>query len=81
MLVIEIIGWTGSALILTAYALLSIGKLAARSSLYQLMNILGALGMAINGWAHGAFPSVANNLIWAVIGGVALVRLLTARRA
>lgn len=74
-MLIEIVGWAGSVVILAAYALLSSGRLAARSILYQVMNILGALGLAINGWAHWALPSVCNNLVWAGIGAVALLRL------
>jgi hypothetical protein len=40
---------------------------------YQLMNVAGAIGMAINSWAHGALPSVFNNAIWMAIGLIALV--------
>ena len=43
-LAVEVIGWAGAALILGAYALLSVGKLRAESVTYQLMNILGAAG-------------------------------------
>jgi hypothetical protein len=75
-MLIEIIGWTGSIVILAGYALLSSGRIAARSIAYQLMNIFGALGLAINGWFHWALPSVCNNLIWAAIGGVAMIRIL-----
>ena len=54
---IEVIGWTGAALILGAYALLSANKLRADSVAYHLMNILGAAGFVINsGWNH-ALPS------------------------
>jgi hypothetical protein len=75
-MLIEIIGWAGSIVILLGYALLSSGRLAARSIAYQLMNIFGALGLAINGWYHWALPSVCNNLIWAAIGAVATIRIL-----
>ena len=73
---IEAIGWAGSFTILAGYALLSSGRLAAGSTAYQLVNIFGALGMAINSLYHGALPSVCNNLIWAGIGGVALIGIL-----
>jgi hypothetical protein len=74
-MLVEIVGWAGSLGVLAAYALLSAGRLSARSLTYQLMNIGGALGMAINGWVHSALPSVFNNLIWMGIGLFALVRL------
>ncbi len=69
---IEVIGWTGAALILGAYALLSAGKLRADSLAYHLMNILGAAGFVINsGWNH-ALPSAVMNVVWIGIGVYAL---------
>lgn len=74
-MLVEIVGWAGSLGVLLAYALLSAGRVTARSLVYQLMNIGGAAGMAINGWAHGALPSVFNNVIWMGIGVFALAGL------
>ena len=75
-MLIEIIGWTGSVLILLAYALLSSGRLAARTVTYQLMNAAGGIGLALNGWVHMALPSVFNNVIWAIIGSLAIIQIL-----
>jgi hypothetical protein len=52
------------------------GRLAARSRAYQGMNVLGAAGFAINGFWHGALPSAALNIVWMVIGGTALWRII-----
>jgi hypothetical protein len=52
----------------------------AKSLPYQLMNLAGAGGMAVNGWSHHALPSVFNNLVWMGIGAVALVRLFAMPR-
>ena len=41
-LVIDVVGWAGAALILAAYALLTLGKVRAESFAYQAMNLLGA---------------------------------------
>jgi hypothetical protein len=79
-LFIEVIGWAGSISILAAYALLSSGRVRSQSWVYQLMNVAGALGMAINGWAHAALPSVFNNVIWLSIGAIALGRLVGRRK-
>jgi hypothetical protein len=76
---IEVVGWTGSLSILLAYALLSTGHLNARGWCYQVMNVGGALGMAINSWAHGALPSVFNNAIWMGIGLAAIAGLWVRR--
>lgn len=72
---VEIAGWSGAALILLAYLLLSMGKLTGQSPLYQWMNVFGAAGFVINGWWHGALPSAALNVLWLLIGGFALWRI------
>ena len=76
---VEIAGWTGATLILLAYLLLSMGRLTGRSAAYQAMNVAGAAGFIANGWWHGAFPSAALNVIWMLIGAVALSRILRHR--
>jgi hypothetical protein len=48
-MLIEVVGWAGSLAVLAAYALLSTGRMRARSFGYQALNIAEALGMAING--------------------------------
>jgi len=73
-------GWVGALLILLAYALLSLGRLTGQSLLYQGMNVAGAAGFIVNGWWHGAIPSATLNLIWMVIGALALARILKRRR-
>ena len=76
---VEVAGWTGAALILGAYALLSAGKVTGRSLSYQAMNVVGAAGFVINGWWHGALPSAALNVLWLLIGAVASWRILKRR--
>ena len=78
---VEAAGWIGAALILLAYLLLSMGKVTGQSPLYQGMNIVGAAGFIINGWWHGALPSAVLNVIWMMIGGVALWRIIARRKA
>ena len=78
---IEIVGWGGATLILFAYLLLSAGKLTGQSPLYQWMNVVGAAGFVVNGWWHGALPSAVLNVIWMMIGGVALWRIAIRRRS
>ena len=80
-LAIEIVGWAGAGLILLAYLLLSAGKLDGQSRLYQWMNVIGAAGFVVNGWAHGAIPSTALNVVWMLIGGVALWRIFAKRKS
>ena len=72
---VEVAGWVGATLILLAYLLLSAGKLNGQSLVYQGMNVVGAAGFVINGWWHGAIPSASLNVVWLLIGGVALWRI------
>jgi hypothetical protein len=69
------VGWAGALLILSAYLLLSMGRLTGQSTLYQGMNVAGAIGFVVNSWWHGAVPSASLNVIWAFIGGIALWRI------
>ena len=72
---VEIVGWTGAALILLAYMLLSAGKLTGQSPAYQWMNVIGGAGFVVNGWWHGALPSTVLNFVWILIGSFALWRI------
>lgn len=72
---VEIAGWIAAVLILTAYALLSAGKLSGKSVSYQVMNIVGAMGFVINTGYNGAIPSAVLNVIWVGIGVWALVKI------
>ncbi len=76
-ILVEIAGWIGALLILAAYALLTAGKVNAKSATYQMMNVVGAAGFIINGWWHGALPSTALNVIWLLIGAFATWRIVT----
>jgi hypothetical protein len=71
---VDIAGWAGAALILGAYGLISAGKMQARSTLYQWMNVLGAIGFIINSGWNSAWPSVGLNVVWLGIGVAALAR-------
>ena len=74
-LFVEIVGWTGAVLILAAYVLLSLDRIAARSVTYQLLIIIGAAGFIVNGVANHAMPSATLNVIWMAIGVFALWRM------
>jgi hypothetical protein len=72
---VEAAGWIGAALILSAYLLVTIGRLTGQSLAFQWMNLFGAAGFVINGWWHRALPSASLNIIWMLIAAVALWRL------
>jgi hypothetical protein len=80
-LLVDIAGWMAALLILGGYALLTAGKVDAKSPLYQWMNVVGAIGFVINSGYFKAWPSAVLNVIWAGIGIVALLQIATKKRA
>ena len=74
-LAIEAAGWAGALLILGSYILVSTGKLTGQSPAFQWMNVAGALGFVVNSGAHGAIPSTALNVVWAIVGLLTLWNL------
>src|SRR5919205_3384793 len=81
-LIVDVAGWTGMALLIGAYALVTAGRLHGTSLVFQLMNLLGGALLMVNSAWYGAWPSAALNLVWVVIGSVGLVRArLRGRRA
>ncbi len=67
-LTIEIIGWAAAALLLSAYVLLTLGKLSSRSRSYQWLNVVAGAGLIINSGWNGAYPSVFINVVWMAVG-------------
>ena len=65
---IEIVGWLAAALMLSAYLLLTMGRIGARSRLYQWLNVLSGAGFILNSGWNGAYPSAFINVVWVAIG-------------
>jgi hypothetical protein len=75
VLMVEIVGWAGAVLVLGAYILVSTGRLSGESALFQWMNAVGAAAFVINTAWHGAIPSMVLNIIWSMVGFLALFRM------
>ena len=69
---IDVLGWIGALLILSAYALISWKKVEGNSLSYQLMNIVASIFLTVNTAYYGAIPSTMVNIIWAVIAAWAI---------
>ncbi|WP_164204740.1 CBU_0592 family membrane protein [[Micrococcus luteus] ATCC 49442] len=76
----EIAGWTGAALILSAYLSVSMGWLKAGKG-FQAANLVGACAFIVNGTVHEAWPSVVTNVAWFVISAIALLRMRATNEA
>ena len=73
---IDIVGWIGSAAVVSAYALISLNKLNSRSRVYQVLNLVGSMGLVVNTAYYRAYPSTFVNIVWLVIATLALVRIV-----
>ncbi len=74
MIVINIVGWIGMALLISAYGLVTAGRIKGPDLTFQLMNLVGGVSLMANSAYYGAWPSAALNLVWMVIGVVGLAR-------
>lgn len=72
----EIIGWYGTAAIVSAYALNSFGFVEANSLIYQILNGSGALGIVYISLKKKAYQPGVLNIIWLVIAVAAAVRMI-----
>jgi len=73
-LAMEVCGWLGGLVLISAYALVSFGRISARGGVFQSLNLVGSLMLAANSGWHHAWPSASVNLIWIGVGVVALLR-------
>ncbi len=69
---IALLGWTGTLATFAAYVFISRGLLHTASRRYIWMNIVGGVLAGTASTMYGAWPSVASNALWAVIGVHAL---------
>ena len=76
-LIDEIIGWIGTGLILTAYALGSFRIIEISSLVYQIMNLLGAMGVMYISFKKKTYQPGFLNLVWALIALISLVGLIS----
>ncbi|MDR0591557.1 MAG: hypothetical protein LBG75_03345 [Candidatus Nomurabacteria bacterium] len=75
LLIGDILGWVGAVSLISAYFLASTGVVSGQSPTYQVLNIVGAFGLLALALARRAIPSVATNIVWLIIGFVAIARL------
>lgn len=72
---VDVVGWVGSAAVVTAYALVSSNKLEYKARIYQALNLIGGVFLVINTLYHGAYPSTFVNTVWAIIAIAALSKV------
>lgn len=74
-MIFNIFGWIGMILVLVAYALLSINKIK-QGLIYQILNLLAGILMAIGLYPKNAWFSFTLQIIWAVVAATAIIKIL-----
>lgn len=70
----DIIGWIGMILVLVAYILLSTNKIK-NGLLYQFLNLIAAIFMAIGLFPKNAWFSFTLQVIWGIVAIISIIRL------
>lgn len=70
----DVIGWIGMVLVLLAYALLSTNKIK-NGLLYQILNLIAGICMAVGLFPKNAWFSFTLQVIWAVIALVSIFKI------
>lgn len=81
LLIIDILGWAGAALVLLAYGLLSLRRVTGEDLSYHLLNLGGSICLAIYALYYKAHASVLVNVIWLGIALWAIAGLMRRRKA
>lgn len=76
-LIVNVIGWLGSAAVIVAYVMVSTNRLRGDSAAYQLLNLVGGVFLVINTIYWSAYPSTFVNLVWI---GIALFAIARAKK-
>lgn len=64
---IELLGWTGTLLIVGAFFLVSRGKVDPKGRTYLLMNLAGSLGVGIDVYTDRSWPALTLQVVWILI--------------
>ena len=79
-LLVEIIGWIGSAAILSAYALNSYQKIRSDSVIFLFLNLTGGLLLIAYSYYKDAMANAFLNIVWVIVAVFALAKLYHLRR-
>lgn len=75
-----LLGLIGVAINLTAYGLLSAGRMKASEARYQIVNIVGTTGILLSLITQWNLPIFISNMAWLLIAIFGLARIIRLRR-
>ena len=73
------LGTLGAAMLLVAYWLVSKNRIEGDSRLYQLLNVVGSVVLAVYAGLLQAWSSMALNIVWTFIG-LAMLRQIAIKK-
>ena len=74
-MIFDILGWIGMILVLIAYVLLSTNKIE-NGKLYQILNLVAAILMAIGLFPTKAWFSFTLQIVWALVAIVSIIKII-----
>ena len=77
-MIFDILGWIGMILVLVAYLLLSTKKIES-GKLYQALNLIAAILMAIGLFPTKAWFSFSLQIIWALIALISIIKIIKSK--
>ena len=78
-MIYDIMGWLGMILVLVAYILLSLNKIN-NGIIYQILNLLAGILMAIGLLPKNAWFSFTLQIIWAFIALIAIIKIIRVKK-
>lgn len=73
-MLIEVVGWVGSLLLVTAYGLNSFKKIQAGSVLFNGMNLVAGILLIMYSYFKEASANIFINSVWVIIALVAILK-------
>lgn len=75
----DIMGWIGMVLVLLAYMLLSTNKIN-NGTIYQVINLMAGIFMAIGLYPKNAWFSFTLQVIWSIVAIVSIIKIKRRKR-
>lgn len=75
-LVLECLGWAGSLIVVTVYALNSYQKIKSDSFAFYLFNVSGGILLIIYSLYKSAYANIFINAVWVLIAVPPLIKLM-----
>jgi hypothetical protein len=79
-LLIDIIGWSGSLMVIAAYGLNSYQKIASNSMVFYFLNLVGGSFLIIYSLYYTAYANTFINVVWVIIAIPALFQLIVKKK-